>query len=62
MGFTVKRNTNFKGMLKEVEYLNEIGIRYITGELLDKITYEVIVDKPKNAYLINTGMLSPNRK
>lgn len=34
MGFTVKRNTNFKGTMKEVEYLNEIGVTYFSGRKL----------------------------
>ena len=60
MGFILKEDTSFETMLKEVEYLNEIGVRYISGKQLDIMANEVIVDESKNAYLINTGMHSPN--
>ena len=60
MGFVVKENTNFKEMMKEVEYLNEIGVTYISGGKLGNMISEVIVDESKSAYLVGTGMLSPN--
>ena len=60
MGFMVKRSTNFEETMKEVEYLNEIGVTYFSGEKLDNLIIEVIVDEFKSAYLVCTGMLSPN--
>lgn len=61
MGFTVKRNTNFKETMKEVEYLNEIGVTYISGRELGNMISQVIVDESKSAYLVGTGMTNPNR-
>ena len=43
MGFILKEDTSFETMLKEVEYLNEIGVRYISGKQLDIMANEVIV-------------------
>ena len=61
MGFIVKRNTNFEETMKEVEYLNEIGVTYFSGEKLGNMIIQVIVDESRNAYLVGTGSTNPNR-
>ena len=61
MAFVVKENNNFKVPMDEVEYLNTIGVRYISGKMLGNLITKIIVDESKNEYLVHTGMTNPNR-
>lgn len=61
MEFKIKENNNFKVPMDEVEYLNAIGVRYISGKLLGNLVTKIIVDESQKAYLIRTGMTNPNR-
>ena len=61
MGFMVKRSNNFDETMKEVKYLNEIGVTYFSGKKLGNMIIQVIVDESKNAYLVGTGSTNPNR-